>query len=96
MGAVIAPISQAKEVRESWWTARPARRFRKNPLALVGLFIAVCFTLMAVFAPLLATPKGNCLRDLDVPQGTSVYNPLAPLFWKSIFVPLLLYFAYSA
>ncbi len=82
-----ASVVPTTEVRQTWWTARPARRFRKNPLALVGLFIALCFTIMAIFAPLLATPKGNCLRDLDVPEGTSVYNPFAPLFWKSILVP---------
>jgi peptide/nickel transport system permease protein len=73
--------------QETWWDSRVMRRFRRNTLALVGLAIVVVFFLVAIFAPLLATPKGNCLRDLDVPEGSSVYNPAGALFWKAIFVP---------
>jgi peptide/nickel transport system permease protein len=73
--------------QETWWDSRVMRRFRRNTLALIGLSIVVTFFLVAVFAPLLATPKGNCLRDLQVPEGSSVYNPAGPLFWKAIFIP---------
>ncbi len=87
MSSITLTNATTDDQKETWWQTRPARRFRKNPLALVGLFIAVCFTIMAIFAPLFANPKDNCLRDLNVPAGTSVYNPFAPLFWKAIVVP---------
>jgi peptide/nickel transport system permease protein len=73
--------------QETWWDSRVMRRFRRNTLALIGLAIVIVFFLIAVFAPLLATPKGNCLRDLDVPAGSNVYNPAGALFWKAIFAP---------
>jgi peptide/nickel transport system permease protein len=82
-----APTVTSSTKQETWWDSRVMRRFRRNTLALVGLSIVVVFFLVAVFAPLLATPKGNCLRDLEVPEGSSVYNPAGPLFWKAIFVP---------
>jgi peptide/nickel transport system permease protein len=71
--------------RSSFWQSRPVRRFRRNPLAVTGLIIVLLFVLAAIFAPLLAPPKGNCLRDLNVPENSSVYNPVGALFWKAIF-----------
>jgi peptide/nickel transport system permease protein len=82
-----APTATVGTKQETWWDSRVMRRFRRNTLALIGLSIVVAFFLVAVFAPLLATPKGNCLRDLQVPEGSSVYNPAGPLFWKAIFTP---------
>ncbi len=87
MSAISVATSDIPEKRETFWVSRPVRRFRRNPLAVIGLLIAIAFTLMAIFAPLLANPKDNCLRDLGVAEGTSVYNPFAPLFWKAIVVP---------
>ena len=80
-------LTIAATKNSSWWTSRPVRRLKRNPLALAGLFIAVSFTVMAIFAPLFATPKGNCLRDLGEPESASVYNPFGALFWKAIVVP---------
>ncbi|MFN3267357.1 MAG: ABC transporter permease [Deinococcales bacterium] len=85
--SVVTPLSTSQPAASSWWKSRPVRRFTNNKLALVGLLLAVGFTLMAIFAPLLATPRGNCLRDLSVPEGSSVYNPFGALFWKAIVVP---------
>jgi peptide/nickel transport system permease protein len=82
-----AQTATSSTKQETWWDSRVMRRFRRNTLALIGLAIVVVFFLVAVFAPLLATPKGNCLRDLQVPEGSSVYNPAGPLFWKAIFAP---------
>jgi peptide/nickel transport system permease protein len=79
--------STKPEKNSSFWESRPVRRFRRNKLAITGLILALAFTIMAIFAPLFATPKGNCLRDLQVPEGSSVYNPFGTLFWKAIFVP---------
>jgi peptide/nickel transport system permease protein len=78
-------IAQPK--RETFWDSRVARRFRRNRLAIVGLIISAFFVFIAIFAPLLAPPQGNCLRDLDVPANSSVYNPFGALFWKAIVVP---------
>jgi peptide/nickel transport system permease protein len=80
-------VAASSSKQDTWWDSRVMRRFRRNTLALIGLAIVVVFFLVAVFAPLLATPKGNCLRDLQVPQNSSVYNPAGPLFWKAIFSP---------
>jgi peptide/nickel transport system permease protein len=87
MTVVTLPTTNKQEKVSTFWESRPMRRFRRNKLAVVGLFIAFLFTLVAIFAPLLATPKGNCLRDLAVPEGSSVYNPFGALFWKAIVVP---------
>lgn len=82
----VAPSSAAtSEPRETFWTSRVVRRFRRNKLALIGLFLVVTFIFTAIFAPLMATPKGNCLRDLDTTSSTSVYNPFGAVFWKAIF-----------
>ena len=80
----VAPSSAAtSEPRETFWTSRVVRRFRRNKLALIGLFLVVTFIFTAIFAPLMATPKGNCLRDLDTTSSTSVYNPFGAVFWAS-------------
>jgi peptide/nickel transport system permease protein len=87
MTTATATLVNEKVSQESWWNSRVMRRFRRNRLAVTGLFISLFFVLMASFAPLLAPPQGNCLRDLNVPEGSSVYNPVGALFWKAIFAP---------
>jgi peptide/nickel transport system permease protein len=85
--ATIDARETARAQRETFWNRRWVRRFRRNHLAIAGLAIVVLFALTAAFAPLLAPPQGNCLRDLNVSEGTSVYNPVQPLFWKALFTP---------
>jgi peptide/nickel transport system permease protein len=87
MTTATATLANEKASQESWWNSRVMRRFRRNRLAVTGLFISLFFVLIASFAPLLALPQGNCLRDLNVPEGSSVYNPVGALFWKAIFAP---------
>ena len=82
------PVARAAE-RESFWNSRVMRRFRRNRLAVVGLTISLFFVLIAAFAPLLAPPTGNCLRDMNEPLNSSVYNPFQSVFWKAIFAPPL-------
>ena len=69
------------------WKSRPVAKLRRNKLAVIGLFITLLFMLTAVFAPLIAKPAGNCLRDLNMTSPNQVYNPLGAPFWKAIFVP---------
>jgi peptide/nickel transport system permease protein len=88
MTTIAAPTKPAPSVvRESFWNSRVMRRFRRNRLAVTGFFISLCFVLIAVFAPLISPPRDNCLRDFEVPEGSSVYNPAGALFWKALFVP---------
>lgn len=70
-----------------FWRSRPVAKLRRNKLAVVGLFITLLFFLTAIFAPLIAKPAGNCLRDLNMVSPNQVYNPLGAPFWKAIFVP---------
>lgn len=45
------------------------KRFNRNPLGLVGLVLVVFFTLIAIFAPVLApVPEGNFGRTLTIPN----------------------------
>ncbi|NJK44273.1 MAG: ABC transporter permease [Pleurocapsa sp. SU_196_0] len=85
--ATVPQSTVTKTPREGFWDSRVMRRFRRNPLAITGFVISSFFVLVAVFAPLLAPPQGNCLRDLNVPENSSVYNPFGSLFWKAIVVP---------
>ncbi|MCL4454130.1 MAG: ABC transporter permease [Deinococcus sp.] len=81
---------QGSEKRETFWTSRPVRRFRRNKLAIVGLSLVTLFVLVAVFAPLLApAPKvgNNCQRDLGITDPRQVYNIASPMFWKAVFAP---------
>lgn len=72
---------------QNFWKSRPVAKLRRNKLAVAGLIITLLFILTAIFAPLLAKPGGNCLRDLNMVSPNQVYNPLGAPFWKAIFVP---------
>ena len=87
MSAVVGTQTVQTEKSEAWWNSRTMRRFRRNPVSITGFVISSFFVLVAIFAPLLAAPQGNCLRDLNVPPNSSVYNPAGELFWKAIFIP---------
>lgn len=72
----------------SWWQAKSLRRFRRNPLAVVGTLVVVVFALVALFAPQITELGRSCLRDLGVTAATvgDVRDPTTPVFWRSIFV----------
>jgi peptide/nickel transport system permease protein len=84
-----APVAPAIKTSsgEGFWNSRVMRRFRRNPLAITGLAISLFFVLVAVFAPLIAAPKGNCLRDLGTTDTNAVYNPFGTVFWNAIVAP---------
>ncbi len=70
-----------------FWTGPAVRKLRRNKLAITGLIITIIFSLIAIFAPLLAKPSGDCLRDLNITNANQVYNPTNSAFWRAIFVP---------
>ncbi|WP_245588577.1 ABC transporter permease [Deinococcus pimensis] len=61
------------------------RRLRANKAAMGGLALVMMFALVAMFAPLLAPPTGNCARDLNVMSSRDVYSPVSRVFWKAVF-----------
>lgn len=75
----------------SWWQSKALRRFRRNPLAIIGALLVCFFALVAIFAPQLSNigANRNCLRDLGITAETvgQVRNPLSPVFWRSIVRP---------
>ncbi|UQN07345.1 ABC transporter permease [Deinococcus sp. QL22] len=76
MTTVSAPIATNKRSRfQMFWTSPAMRKLRRNPLAITGLIITLIFGLIALFAPLLAKPTGNCLRDLNMTSSNQVYTP---------------------
>lgn len=81
------PLAPKKSPWKDFWASAGVRKLRRNPLAVTGLVITLLFFLMALFAPLIAKPSGNCLRDLNMTSANQIYNPLAAPFWKGIFAP---------
>lgn len=87
----LAPTPQQTPGRRSrfgeFWRSRPVAKLRRNKLAVIGLLITLLFVLTSIFAPLIAKPSGNCLRDLNMTAPGEVYNPLRAPFWQAIFAP---------
>lgn len=82
------PVSMPKADRwANFWSSAGVRKLRRNPLALTGLAIMLLFVLTAIFAPLIAKPSGNCLRDLNMTSANQIYNPLGTPFWRGILAP---------
>jgi len=59
--------------------SRLLRQFRRNVPARVGAGLVGTFALIALLAPLLAPPQGNCRRALGMGEGQSVPGPAAYL-----------------
>jgi len=76
-----------QSLRERLRASRPLRKLLRNKLAVLGMVIIAMFLLVAAFAPLIATPKENCARDLGMTSSSQVYNPAGPYFWRAIFAP---------
>ena len=70
------------------WNSKTAKRFRRNPLAIVGVLIIIAFALVALFAPQLtmSADARNCARDLGLSASTlgDVRNPATGAFWRSL------------
>jgi peptide/nickel transport system permease protein len=82
-----APVPRFVERRTwlgRWWQSKGFRRFRRNPLASVGLIIVLGFVVIATVAPLI-TPLGRtCIRDLGLTAATADdYRQVwHPAFWQ--------------
>jgi len=83
--------------REVWYRSKTFKRFRRNPLAVVGTLLLLAFILVALFAPALTANQlasirsaRPCLRDLGIKRTevmSRLRNPLDPIFWKATFAP---------
>ncbi len=88
---------EMKPKRDPWYRSKTFKRFRRNPLAIVGSllllgFVVVAFLAPAITAPQLAnTPSARpCLRDLGIKRREAVEvlrNPLNAVFWKAVLAP---------
>lgn len=88
MTTMQAPIPVEKRSRfQLFWTSPAMRKLRRNPLAITGLIITLLFALTAVFAPLIARPSGDCLRDLNMTSQSQIYNPFGAPFWRGVLSP---------
>lgn len=72
-----------------WRDSKALKRFRRNPLAVVGLLVVLAFVLTAIFAPVLTNVGRNCLRDLGLSAATQYdyKNPTKAVFWRTMFAP---------
>lgn len=84
--ANLARVSKRVRLSEFWKTPG-IRKLRRNPLAITGLIITILFFFIALFAPLIARPTGNCLRDLGMTSQQEIFNPLNMPFWKGTLAP---------
>jgi peptide/nickel transport system permease protein len=94
--ATTLPTSLASKPTSSnaWWKSKSFKRFRRNPLAVVGALLLTFYILIALFAPQLTVYqlqqfRNNCVRDLGLSrdQITDIRNPLKPVFWRTLIVP---------
>ena len=69
------PVAPAAAPARGFWTSPALRKLRRNPLAVTGFVIVLLFGLMALLAPLIAKPTGNCLRDLGMETQGQIYQP---------------------
>lgn len=93
-----APAYRLDRPPRRWYENKTFRRFRRNPLAILGVTLLVVYVLVAVFSPVLTSDiiadraRGhNCARDLGLPRDASearsmLRNPLEPVFWRAIVV----------
>lgn len=82
-----APIAQTSP--RTWRDSKALKRFRRNPLAIVGLVVVAMFVLVAIFAPVMTNVGRNCLRDLGLSAATQndYKNPTKAVFWRVMFAP---------
>ncbi len=86
-----------KPKRDPWYRSKTFKRFRRNPLAMVGSLLLLGFILVAFLAPAITaqqlanTPSARpCLRDLGIKRSEAVEvlrNPLNAVFWRAVLAP---------
>ncbi len=72
---------------QRWWETKTMKRFRRNPLAIIGALLVVAFAVTAIIAPLITNLGRSCLRDLSLSASTVGYakNPTKEAFWRVMF-----------
>lgn len=89
---------QAEPSSEHWYTSKAFKRFRTNPLAIIGVVLLVFYTLVAIFAPVITAGQiaervrgHTCGRDLGLPRGEEnaalLRNPTTGVFWRALVAP---------
>jgi len=81
-----------KPKRERWYQSKRFKRFRRNPLAVIGAIILIFFAFIGFFAPALTADRLGraCVRDLGIERDKVVevlHNPLNLKFWETMLVP---------
>jgi peptide/nickel transport system permease protein len=93
--ATLTPTLKQPLERSSrtWWNSKSFKRFRRNPLGIVGLLIVLFFVVVAILAPVLtyaqlSSYRNRCVRDLGLTADTigNLRNPATPVFWRAIFL----------
>jgi peptide/nickel transport system permease protein len=76
---------------KGWWNSKAMKRFRRNPLGIIGFLIIVFFIGVAILAPVLTYSqlenyRNRCVRDLGLSSETvsDLRNPLKLVFWRAI------------
>ncbi|MEM7734242.1 MAG: ABC transporter permease [Deinococcota bacterium] len=77
---------------KGWYNSKTFKRFRRNPLALVGAIILIFYVVVAAFAPQLTAGRlgRSCIRDLQPNRDAratleqDLVNPLNPIFWRAV------------
>ncbi len=81
----------AGEKRRPWYESKLVKRFRRSPLAVLGVIILVAYIMIAIFAPQLTHDRlgRSCMRDLGVTPTTTeqILNPTTAVFWRVTVIP---------
>ncbi|HEX7038766.1 MAG TPA: ABC transporter permease [Trueperaceae bacterium] len=87
--AAAGVLRQDPDSGRGFWRSKAVLRFRRNPLAIVGLLVVLGFVILAVFAPVFTELGRSCLRDLGLSAATQheYKDPTKPAFWRAIFAP---------
>lgn len=89
---------KALSSEERWYQSKAFKRFKRNPLALLGFSLLLMFVLIAFLAPVITAKQiaerfrgHTCGRDLDLPRGEEgaamLRNPLTGVFWRALIAP---------
>ena len=74
---------------ERWWQSKVMKRFRRNPLAIMGALLVLGFIVVALIAPVITELPRSCIRDLGLSASTvgDAKDPTKLAFWRTIVAP---------
>lgn len=85
MSAPPVRTTAQRRVTRAWRTSRLVGRLRRSRSGTFGAGLIALFALVALFAPLLAPPGPDCLRDLHLESARQLYTPVHSGFWRAWF-----------